>query len=170
MRNEIIIKPLVGIEWAQGNILLGQQKKQLDISHLLPETVRQSLYLLGADIRVDFDGTDAVEFVEVRGGCGSLLCPVFDRMPLFEMEVTEVLKALREKYVVKERENGHMYVLTEWDIALWRERTEADVEGFVADMKADGVAAEGNPDVEAEWKLAKHFQVVSIGKKGYFAG
>lgn len=169
MKNEIIIKPGFGVEWIQGNITLGAQRNGWNPLQLQVETIGNSLYFSNGDIRVDFDEKDAVEFIEIRGGRDSSFCPVFHKMPLFEMEVTEVLKLLEAGYAVEVRENGHSYVVPELELALWRERTEADVEGFIEDMKKEGIAVEGNPDVEQERNMAHYFEAVSIGRKGYFA-
>ena len=168
MKNEIIIKPLTGIEWVQGNINLEEQRQSLNLPQVQAEKIRQSLYLGNGDIRVDFDEKDAVEFIEIRGGCDSSFCPIFQKIPLFELEAAEVVRLLKENYAVEERENGHSYVIPELELVLWRERTEADVEGFIADMKADGVTVEGNADVEIERKMAMYFETVAIGKKGYY--
>ncbi len=168
MKNEIIIKPLTGIEWIFGKIYLEEQRKGLNLLQAHAETILQSLYLANGDIRVDFDDKDTVEFIEIRGGCDSSFCPIFQKIPMFEMEAAEIVRLLKENYVVEERENGHSYIIQELELALWRERTEADVDGFIADMKADGIAVEGNADVELERKMARYFEAVAIGKKGYY--
>ena len=168
MKKEILIQPAMGIEWMQGKIRLNEQWNMLQCLGLSFETIRQSAYLFQGDLRVDFDSMDVVEFIEVRGGEDSVLRPVFCEISLFEKEVSKVLDGLKKSYTVEERENGYSYVIPDLEMALWRERTEADVEQFIKDMKADGVEVEENPDVEAEWKLAKRFAAVSIGRKGYF--
>ena len=61
MKNEIIIKPLTGIEWVQGNINLEEQRQSLNLPQVQAEKIRQSLYLGNGDIRVDFDDKDTVE-------------------------------------------------------------------------------------------------------------
>lgn len=132
------------------------------------ETILQSLYLANGDIRVDFDDAEKVEFIEIRGGCDSSFCPILQKILLFEMETAEVVRLLKENYSVEERENGHSYIIPELELALWRERIEADVDGFIADMEADGIAVEGNAEVELERKLARYFETVAIGRKGYF--
>ena len=168
MKQEVILKPALGIEWMQATILLDEKRERLNTVQMPEENVGKSLYYADYDIRVDFDEAGKVEFIEIRGGHDSSLCPVFNSLPLFEMEVAEVLKALEENYVVEERENGHSYIIPELELALWRERTEADVDGFIADMKADGIAVEGNEDIELERRMARYFESAAIGRKGYF--
>lgn len=170
MKECIIFNPHRGIAWSNGDIFLGDSEDKVQEISVNYEKHGTSYYFTSHDLRVDVDENHAIEFMELSknqfGRIQASLCNVF----VLEHEVSEVLRQLEQYTSIEEQENGHMYVLTELDVAFWRERTEADVEGFIADMKADGIPVEGNADVEAEWKMAKHFQTVSIGRKGYFAG
>ena len=170
MKECIIFNPHRGIAWSNGEIFLGDSEDKAQEILVNYEKYGNSYYFTSYDLRVDVDENHTIEFMEFSGNqfgrIQASLCNVF----VMEHEVPEVLRQLEQYSLIEERENGHMYVLTGLNVALWRERTEADVEEFIADMKADGIPVEGNADVEEEWKLAKHFQTVSIGRKGYFAG
>ena len=169
MKECIIFNPHRGIVWSNGEIFLGDSEDKVQEISVNYEKHGTSYYITSHDLRVDMDENHTIEFIEFSrnqfGRIQASLCNVF----VLEQEVSEVLRQLEQYTSIEERENGYMYVLTELDVALWRERTEADVEGFIADMKADGIPVEGNADVEAEWNLAKYFQTVSIGRKGYYA-
>ncbi|MBP3610811.1 MAG: hypothetical protein J6J42_10820 [Lachnospiraceae bacterium] len=168
MREQVIVTPLEGVSWKAGEIRLGIPEYELCNMHVNHEKHGNSYYYDSRNLRVDIDEKHQVEFIELSRDSDGMLQTVLCNVPVFENEVDEVLRQLEKYGLVEERENGHLYVLTELDAALWRERTEADVDEFIEDMRADGIAVENNPDVEAEWKLAKYFQTVSIGRKGYF--
>lgn len=169
MCEQAVITPLKGVFWQDGKICLGDQEQELGKINVKFEKYGNSYYYDSRKLRVDISEKQEVEFLELSREENGAMSPVLCNVPVFENEVNEVLRQLEKYGPIEKRENGHMYVLPELAAALWRERTEADVEEFIVDMKADGIAVEGNPDVESEWKLAKHFQTVAIGRKGYFA-
>ena len=168
MKELITFIPHQGIEWRKRELFLEGEETELLKMPVNYEKHGNSYYYFSRDLRVDVDENHKIEFIEFSGNrfgmMRALLCDKF----VLEDDVEDVLHHLEKYSPIEEKENGHLYVLTALDAALWRERTEADVEAFIADMKADGIETEGNPDVESEWKLAKQFSTVSIGKKGYF--
>ncbi len=168
MREQLIVTPLEGVSWKSGEIRLGIPEYELRNVHVNHEKYENSYYYDSRNLRVDIDEKQEVEFIEFSRDSDGMLQPVLCNVAVFAEEVNVVLRQLEKHGTIEEWENGHMYVLPELDVALWRERTEADIEGFIEDMKADGIAVEGNPDVKEEWKFAKYFQTVSIGRKGYF--
>ncbi|MBO5353850.1 MAG: hypothetical protein J6A77_11190 [Lachnospiraceae bacterium] len=169
MCEQTAITPLRGVSWQAGEICLGDQEQELSKRNANFEKYGNSYYYDSRNLRVDISEKQEVEFIELSREENGAMSPVLCNVPVFENEVGEVLRQLEKYGPIEERENGHMYVLPELEAALWRERTETDVEEFIVDMKADGIAVEGNPDVESEWKLAKYFQTIAIGRKGYFS-
>ena len=134
------------------------------------EIIRNRHYYFDNELAIDYDKDQRLEFIEFLGGIDGHLRPKIYGVSVFETSADELTEILSDKNgePPTDDENGHMYCFLNISVGIYRERTSADIEEMIAEMKADGVPTENNADLESEKRMAQHWATLGTGREGYY--
>lgn len=169
-KDDIILRPLEGIEWNGNFISLGCSKVDVEGIFGNPQVVRQSYYYFQNELRFDFDKKGKLEFIEFLGGVDGCLNPVIYGISAFVCDASEVEQILTEKNAgkVDDSEGEYSKRFQDISVGVYREITLSDVLEMEQEMKADGIPTEGNEDLEADRRRANHWGTIGMGISGYY--
>ena len=169
-KNEIILKPLEGMEWNGNYVPLGCSKEKVAEVFGKAQVVGNSSYYFQNELRFDFDKKGRLEFIEFLGGMEGLLKPMIYDISAFEHGASEVEQILREKNAgeVDKSEGEYSASFLNISVGVYREIIPSDVLEMEEEMKADGIPTEGNEDLENDRKRANHWGIIGIGTAGYY--
>ena len=170
MKKLFKLQPLRGIEWNGKVINLGDSKQTVENVLGRPEIMDDSYYFFNSDLRIDFDKSGDVEFIEFLGGMAGELRPEIYGINVFETLAEDVKNVLSAKNngVVDDSENGYSYAFLNSSIGVYRESIPEDVEEMIAEMEQDGIDTSDNEDIEYEKRKANYWATIGIGKPGYY--
>ena len=160
--NKFVIQPLKGLEWNGSFLPLGALRREVAALFGNAEEVRGSYYYFNGELRIDFDASGAVEFMEFLGGPAGALRPFVYDTDVFESDAEELCALLREKNAgaaVRE-ENGYSYAFCGISVGVYRESTPADIaemEGLVSPE-----------ELAFEKRRAFHWATLGFGRAGYY--
>ena len=69
---------------------------------------------------------------------------------------------------VDDSEQGYSFAFLDISVGVYRELRPSDVEEMIEEMKADGISADNNEDVQKEMRKANHWSTIGIGAAGYY--
>lgn len=171
MRTIIELKPLVGI--VCGNKEINFNDSNLVVKETLgtPEYVYEnSYYYFNNEMRIDFDETDRVLFIEFLGGIESSMTPLIYGTKAFEVKAEELYHVLEKENngAIEDSENGNSFIFYNSCVGIYREIRPEDVEKMIIERKQDCIDILSNEDLENDRKRAMHWATIGIGKQGYY--
>lgn len=171
MSTIIEMKPLVGIVWGNKEINFNDSKLTVKATLGTPESVYEnSYYYFYNELRIDFDKTDRVIFIEFLGGIESSTTPLIYGTKAFEVESEELYHVLEKENngAIENSENGYSFIFYNSCVGIYREIRPEDVEEMIIEMRQNGIDNLNNEDLENDRKRAMHWAAIGIGKKGYY--
>lgn len=170
MKKVFRLKPLRGIEWDNKVINLGDSKQTVEKVLGRPEIIDNSYYFFNSELRMDFDKSGSVEFIEFLGGIDGELRPEIYGVNVFETLAEDVKNVLcaENDGAVDDSENGYSYAFLNSSVGVYRECIPEDVEEMIAEMEQDGIDTCDNEDIEYEKRKANYWATIGIGKTGYY--
>lgn len=103
----------------------------------LPEEPRW--YYFGNELRIDFDNSGRVAFIELLGGPDGVLQPVIFGLPAFQEPPEAVVERLKEKNGggFLDIEKGYSYTFKKLSVGLYRESVPENVQEMIEEAQAD---------------------------------
>ena len=134
------------------------------------ETFGTRRYYYHNELAIDYDANNTVEFIEFLGGVDGTLKPVIYGVSAFDTDAEELARLLQKHNggTFADEEHGHAYQFRNISVGVYRELTPADVAEMIEEMKADGIPAENDPDLEADKRRAEHWSAIGMGVAGYY--
>ena len=163
--------PLEGMDHNGNPIRFGQSRAEVEGLLGAPDTVRGSrCYYFGHELALDFDGADALEFIEFLSGPEGALRPMIYGQDIFGADADALLAQLLERNGgdVDDSEAGYSYALRSLSIGLYREITPEDVNAMLREMLNVDLTQLGGIDIEQEQRKARHWATVGLGRPGYY--
>ena len=171
----IKIKPLKGVEIEGiGNIDLGQTKVEVEKTLKLPQAIgiNRSLYDDEHELRIDFDNSGVVNFIEFIYG------PFPDKTELnlydinpFKLESGKLVDFLREKNSneVESKNGEYHYFFKNIGISVWRDATEQEALEMIERLKAKGEGKENEEWVKEDLERSKYFWTIAVCLPSYYS-
>ncbi len=151
------------------SIRLGMERKAVEAEIGEGENVGDRYYWYNANMAIDYDDEDKVEFIEFLGGIDGELHPLIYGIPAFETPADELLEILEQKDgEVEDCEDGYSYGFLNISVGVYRELIPSDVAEMIEEMKSDGISTENNEDLESENRRANHWATIGIGVSDYY--
>ncbi len=166
----IEIIPEKGMVFDEKSILFGFSKNDVEALLGTPLIVRNSFYYFNNELRLDFDETGELEFIEFLGGIDSKLKPEIYGLSVFDTLEDIVYGTLIEhngKDNVKS-ENGYSYIFGNISVGIFREIKPSDFNETLKEMKKNGIPFESYTDLKKDKQIALHWPTIGFGKKGYY--
>ena len=163
--------PLEGLRLGDALLPLSASKAQVEALLGPAETVRRNRwYYLKSDLRLDFDPSGKVEFIEFLGGLEGTLQPTIYGLPAFQTGAGELIEELtrRNDGPVDDREQGYSYAFLNISVGVYRSILPKDVRELIAEMEENGIPTLDDPDVERDRRRAEHWETIGIGLSGYY--
>lgn len=163
--------PLEGLRLGEQLLPLSASKEQAEALLGPAETVRGNRwYYLKSELRLDFDETGRLEFLEFLGGLEGQLQPTIYGLPAFQTGAGELIEELtrRNDGPVDDREQGYSYAFLNISVGVYRSILPKDVREMIAEMEADGIPTLNNPNLELDKRRAEHWETIGIGLSGYY--
>ncbi|MES2110564.1 MAG: hypothetical protein V4577_17535 [Bacteroidota bacterium] len=171
---KIKITPLKGIDIESvGEILLGQTKN--DMLKLLGRPseyhAANSLLYEFYELRIDFDGSGKVEFIEFIYG------PFPERTELslydinpFNIGADRLIALLSEHNngEIDDSDGGISYAFLNSSVGVWRQYTQKDVEEGIAQAKLSGQYQHNPSTFDDDLETSRNFWTIGIGVAGYY--
>lgn len=163
------ILPLEGIQWDEQSILFGCTKKEVEAKLGQPKIVKNSYYYFNNELRFDFSDTEELEFIEFLAGRNGNVQPVIYGEKAFLILADELYNILKDRNsgTLIDRESGYSFAFPNIGIGIFRESTPNDVADLINEMKALGVNASKNPDVEEQQLKASYWATISLASADY---
>ncbi len=168
MRIEIV--PLEEIVLEKGTIALGDDKTVIEKVLGQGTQTGDRHYYFNANMAIDYNSNNQVEFIEFLGGIDGELHPLIYNVPVFETEAEELAKLLCEKNGSEgnDLENGYSLSFSSISIGVYRETTPKAVQEMIDEMKGLGISTDDNDDVRIEWRKANHWATIGVGIQDYY--
>ena len=163
--------PLEGLRLGEQLLPLSASKEQAEALLGPAETVRGNRwYYLKSELRLDFDETGRLEFLEFLGGLEGQLQPTIYGLPAFQTGAGELIEELtrRNNGPVDDREQGYSYAFLNISVGVYRSILPQDVRELIAEMEENGIPTLDDPDVERDRRRAEHWETIGIGVAGYY--
>lgn len=171
MSKEIVINPLVGIEWEDKKINLGDSldtvKEVLGDAEVRYEN---SAYYFSTDLRIDYDADCCVEFIEFLGGEDGSVQPVVYGEQVFQINAAKVYRILKEHsngHVIDE-EDGFSYRFPKLGLEVYRENTPDAIDITITKLREKGIEVVDNANLMDERHRASRWATIGMGTKEYF--
>ena len=172
MEHQIMLFPLIGVEWDGMSLRFGQSEAEVSAVLGQPETVRgKRRYYFDGELALDFDGEGRLEFVEFLAGPEGSLRPDLYGWDVFAADADELYALLAERNGpdIDDGEAPYGCALRRLSIGLYREIAPDDVTAMLKEMCNMDLTQLGGLDIGAEKEKAHHWGCVGIGKKNYYA-
>lgn len=163
--------PLEGLRLGDTLLPLAASKEQAEALLGPTESANnRAWYYAENELRLDFDQSDRLEFIEFLGGLEGRLQPTIYGLPAFQTGAGELIEELtrRNDGPVDDREQGYSYAFLNISVGVYRSILPKDVQEMIAEMEADGIPTLNNPDVERDRRRAEHWETIGIGLSGYY--
>ena len=127
-------------------------------------------YYAESELRLDFDQSGRLEFIEFLGGLEGTLQPTVYGLPAFQTGADELIEELTRHNdgPVDDSEQGYSYAFLNISVGVYRSILPQDVQELIAEMEENGIPTRGNPDVERDRRRAEHWETIGIGLSGYY--
>lgn len=152
------------------SIYLGMAQTDVEAAIGAGNPVRNRYYYYNSEMAIDYNAEKKVEFIEFLGGPDGALRPVLYGVSAFDTPADELTALLRGKNAgaIDDPERGYSYSFLNISVGVYRETQPADVAEMIEKMKAAGISAENNRDIETEMRKAHHWSTIGIGIPGYY--
>ena len=163
--------PLEGLRLGDTLLPLAASKEQVEALLGPTESANnRAWYYAENELRLDFDQSDRLEFIEFLGGLEGRLQPTIYGLPAFQTGAGELIEELtrRNNGPVDDREQGYSYAFLNISVGVYRSILPKDVREMIAEMEADGIPTLNNPDLELDKRRAEHWETIGIGVAGYY--
>ena len=163
--------PLEGLRLGDTLLPLAASKEQAEALLGPTESANnRAWYYAENELRLDFDQSDRLEFIEFLGGLEGRLQPTIYGLPAFQTGAGELIEELtrRNDGPVDDREQGYSYAFLNISVGVYRSILPQDVQEMIAEMEADGIPTLNNPNLELDKRRAEHWETSGIGVAGYY--
>ena len=163
--------PLEGLRLGEQLLPLAASKEQAEALLGPTESANnKAWYYAENELRLDFDQSDRLEFIEFLGGLEGRLQPIIYGLPAFQTGAGELIEELtrRNDGPVDDREQGYSYAFLNISVGVYRSILPQDVQEMIAEMEADGIPTLNNPNLELDKRRAEHWETIGIGVAGYY--
>lgn len=170
MNEQVIIKPLEGIEWGNKVVSLGSPLSSVTAVLGEAETIYGNhYYYCNSNLRVDLDSNGNVEFIEFLAGIDGDIRPQIYGVSAFDIDADELTKMLKEQNNgdIDDHENGYCYNFPEISVGVYRESIPEDVSQMIEEAREEGDPMD-EEEIEYETRKAVHWASIGIGVKGYY--
>lgn len=152
------------------SIYLGMEQAAVEAAIGKGELAGNRYYYYNNEMAIDYsDGK--VEFIEFLGGIDGILHPWIYGVSAFDTHADELIKILEQENdgeVDDYSEQGYSFAFLDISVGVYRELRPSDVEEMIEEMKADGISADNNEDVQNEMRKANHWSTIGIGIEDYY--
>lgn len=127
-------------------------------------------YYAESELRLDFDQSGRLEFIEFLGGLEGTLQPTIYGLSAFQTGADELIEELTRHNdgPVDDSEQGYSYAFLNISVGVYRSILPKDVQEMIEEMEADGIPTLNNPDLERDKLRAEHWETIGIGLSGYY--
>ncbi len=143
-----------------------------EIEHALGKGTRigDRCYYFDAELAIDYDTDETLQYIECLGGIDGILRPEFDGISIFDTQAEELTALLRHKTGTDflETERGHLVRFPALGIGLYRERTPEEIAEMEQELRRFGISTEQSDDFREEKRKADHFATIGLGGKDYY--
>lgn len=163
--------PLEGLRLGEQLLPLAASKEQAEaLLGPAEEFQGDQWYYAESELRLDFDQSGRLEFIEFLGGLEGRLQPTIYGLPAFQTGAGELIEELtrRNDGPVDDREQGYSYAFLNISVGVYRSILPQDVRELIAEMEENGIPTLNNPDVERDRRRAEHWETIGIGVAGYY--
>lgn len=163
------VTPLVGIEWEDKCLRLGDTEEQVRAVLGEPESGEDFFYF-DSDLAIRFDENQTVAFIEFIGGIDGAIQPEIYGVRAFEEDADMVFGLLREKNgdAIDDSEADYCYAFLNTSVGVYRDSTPKDVADMILEIQKKGLDPATHENVKLEKKLAQHWSALGIGKQGFY--
>lgn len=170
MKEQVIIKPLEGIEWGDKVVNLGSPLSSVNAVLGEAETVYENhYYYYDSNLRVDLDSNGNVEFIEFLAGIDGDIHPQIYGVSAFDIDADELIKILTEQNNgdIDDHENGYGYSFPDISVGVYRESISENVHQMIEEAEEEGEPMD-EEEIEYEKRKAFHWATIGIGGKDYY--
>lgn len=162
--------PLKGIVMDGVSLEFGMKKTAIDDLIGPSEVIRNRHYYLNGELAIDYTADERVEFIEMLGGIDGQLQPILYGIPVFISDAEAVYRLLKQRTGDDRRDAEQEYSIQfpQIGVGLFREICPRDILEMIAEMEADGIPTDNNPDLEADIRRANHWATIGLGAAGYY--
>ena len=163
--------PLEGLRLGEQLLPLAASKEQAEaLLGPAEEFQGDQWYYAESELRLDFDQSGRLEFIEFLGGLEGTLQPTVYGLPAFQTGADELIEELTRHNdgPVDDSEQGYSYAFLNISVGVYRSILPQDVQEMIAEMEADGIPTLNNPDLERDKLRAEHWETIGIGLSGYY--
>ena len=163
--------PLEGLRLGNQLLPLSASKEQAEaLLGPAEEFQENQWYYAESELRLDFDETGRLEFIEFLGGLEGRLQPAIYGLPAFQTGAGELIEELTRHNdgPVDDHEQGYSYAFLNISVGVYRSILPQDVRELIAEMEENGVSPLNNPGVERDRRRAEHWEAIGIGTLGYY--
>ena len=163
--------PLEGLRLGDQLLPLSASKEQAEaLLGPAEEFQGDQWYYAESELRLDFDQSGRLEFIEFLGGLEGTLQPTVYGLPAFQTGADELIEELTRHNdgPVDDSEQGYSYAFLNISVGVYRSILPQDVQELIAEMEADGIPTLNNPDLERDKLRAEHWETIGIGLSGYY--
>ena len=163
--------PLEGLRLGDTLLPLAASKEQAEALLGPTESANnRAWYYAENELRLDFDQSDRLEFIEFLGGLEGRLQPTIYGLPAFQTGAGELIEELtrRNNGPVDNHEQGYSYAFLNISVGVYRSILPKDVRELIAEMEENGIPTLDDPDVERDRRRAEHWETIGIGLSGYY--
>lgn len=163
--------PLDGLRLGEQLLPLAASKEQAEaLLGPAEEFQGDQWYYAESELRLDFDQSGRLEFIEFLGGLEGRLQPTIYGLPAFQTGAGELIEELtrRNNGPVDDREQGYSYAFLNISVGVYRSILPKDVRELIAEMEENGIPTLDDPDVERDRRRAEHWETIGIGLSGYY--
>ena len=163
--------PLEGLRLGDQLLPLSASKEQAEaLLGPAEEFQGDQWYYAESELRLDFDQSGRLEFIEFLGGLEGTLQPTVYGLPAFQTGADELIEELTRHNdgPVDDSEQGYSYAFLNISVGVYRSILPQDVQEMIAEMEADGIPTLNNPDLERDKLRAEHWETIGIGLSGYY--
>ncbi len=131
---------------------------------------RERYYYYNNEMAIEYNDDNKVEFIEFLGGVDGSLRPMIYGVSAFDTPADELAELLKQKNngEIDDSEQRYSYSFLNISVGIYREIRTSDVLEMLEEMKANGIPAENNVDLEADKRRAEHWSAIGIGAAGYY--
>ncbi|MDE5778103.1 MAG: hypothetical protein K2I10_06300 [Lachnospiraceae bacterium] len=162
--------PLEGIKTDSAEINFNESKDSIIQKLGNPcDDYGDQIYYFESELRLDFNQSGGLEFIEFLGGIEGQLHPIIYDVNAFEETADNLMHILEEKNngKIDDTEDGYSYGFMEISVGIYRESIPENVQQMIEEAEQAGEPLD-DEDIEHERKMANHWATIGIGIKDYF--
>ena len=155
--------PLEGLRLGDQLLPLSASKEQAEaLLGPAEEFQGDQWYYAESELRLDFDQSGRLEFIEFLGGLEGTLQPTVYGLPAFQTGADELIEELTRHNdgPVDDSEQGYSYAFLNISVGVYRSILPKDVQEMIEEMEADGIPTLNNPDLERDKLRAEHWETI----------